>query len=582
MCCKGSGCPSWECEKQGCIWAWPYCIRPAGGFCSVSGAKCSWCSGDDDDDNGGPGPSCNWSSKSQISPGSCTQANGLFGHYYRDNPVGGNRFDGGLYLERNDSRVNFDWGNGAPDSNLCPDNFSANWTGYINLPSSGNWRFGATSDDGFAIDLEFTPGSWTRVFTDWSDHAARTRWGSWRNINAGWYGIRVWFYENGGQAVARLRFQGPGVGAQIVPSANLRTCTSPCSATAPTNPSVTNLSSTSAQLNWTSGSGGDKQLLRLDESQSEVENGCPTGCLIKEDNLDKDLEVYNTEAVLSPGTTYYWRVVEWKSASCWADFASTPSFTTPADPWVKVQGGDIHSNASVNFARNVPDGEFNGEYIISARSTIGGSVRSGEGWICPLYPEGDLNPANNSGVTAPDYDTLLSRFGKNPITRATVPPGGTLQNNRVYRITQSASINGVYNVPVGVNALIFIEGNLTIGGEIRVPSTSTLTFIARDDIRISKQLAGGGPADDAIQAGLIAGGDINTAYDRTGPTETHRQLVTNGPLISLGGTVRLYRNLGDTDNGTTPAELINLDPKYFPLQRTLMGRSRIFWREVAP
>ncbi len=493
--------------------------------------------------------------------------------------------------ERNDSQVNFNWGNGSPYCDaIDEDHFSVLWDGYINLSSSGNWRFGATSNDGFAIDIELTPGVWTRVFSDWSNHSARTRWGSWRSIDAGWYGIRVWYYDNTGDAVARLRYQGPGLGAQIVPSAALRTCSAPIQG--PTNPNVTNLTSSSAQLNWTRGSGGTKQLLRVGTDQAKVESGCPdgvglgTGCVIKEDNIttcDPGTPcTYSTGSVLEPATTYYWRVIEWLDASSWADFGSTPSFTTPADPWFKVTGGDIHANALLSISRTIPDGEYNGEFLVSSKSTIGTNIKSGQDWICPLYPEGDLDPIDNSGISVPDYDALWQRFGKNPITLGTIPAGGTLQNDRVYRITSSNTINGVYNVPVSTSVLMFIDGTLTIGGEIRVPQSSSLIFIARDQIRIEKQLAGGGPADDAIQAGLIAGGDINTAYDRTGPTETHRQLVTNGPLISLGGTVRLYRNLGDTDNGTTPAELINLDPKYFPLQRTLMGRSRIFWREVAP
>jgi hypothetical protein len=131
-------------------------------------------------------------------------------------------------MERNDTQVNFDWGSTPPGTNLCNDNYSANWTGYVNLPSEGNWRFGATSDDGFAVDLETSPGNWVRVFSDWSEHSARTRWGFWFNLPPGWYGIRAWFFQHGlPKSEARLRYEKQGGISGIIPSANLRTCSAP-------------------------------------------------------------------------------------------------------------------------------------------------------------------------------------------------------------------------------------------------------------------------------------------------------------------------------------------------------------------
>jgi hypothetical protein len=196
-------------------------------------------------------------------------------------------------MERNDAQVNFDWGTSTPDANLREDNFSVSWTGFINLPSAGDWRLGATSDDGFAVELELTPGGGlTPVFSDWNDHASRTAWGSIYNLTAGWHQIRVQHYENSDGAVAQLLFEGPGVTAQIVPSANLRTCSSPCSTTAPSGLNATAITATSAQLNWTPGTGGTKQQVRLDTDQADVDSGCPGGegsgagqCLLKDDNV---------------------------------------------------------------------------------------------------------------------------------------------------------------------------------------------------------------------------------------------------------------------------------------------------------
>lgn len=561
--CSGSRPSGCRYDYGNCCRSFSYCVRSCGGG-----------SGDDNGNGGG----CNWNTKPTIPSGTCVQAAGLWGHYYRDNPVGGNRFDGGLKMERNDSRVNFNWGNGAPSGKLCPDHFSVKWTGYINLSQPGNWRFGITSDDGMMVDLEISPGNWQRVVTDWSNHGARTRWGGWRNLDAGWYGIRVWFYENRGGAVARLRFQGPGTAAQIVPSANLRTCYSPCAVTPPTSPWATAISPTSAQLNWTSGTGGEKQLLRLDTSQSEVENGCPGGCLIKEDSLKSNLQVYSTGSILEPGTRYFWRIVEYKNAGCWEDFTSTPSFLTKADPWTKVKNGDIHANSGINFSRKIPGGEYNGQYLISARGTINSNVVSAEGWICPLYPERDLNPTNNSGITIPSYDTFWKRFGQGKATTyggATLPTG-----NGVYLTNGSHTLNEVVTFPDNRQTLIFINGNFTVNAEIQVPNSSAVTFIVNGSIRFGKKLKGGEGGEDEVGGIFIAKDEINTAYN-IDPTEVTRKLLVKGALISLENTIYFNRNLGDEDNGTIPAETINLQPKHLLLLKSRLAKPTIFWREVA-
>jgi hypothetical protein len=320
----------------------------------------------------------------------------------------------------------------------------------------------------------------------------------------------------------------------------------------------------------------------LDASKSKVENGCPSGCLIKKDDLDKNLQVYSTGSILTPGTRYYWRVVEWKNSSCWKNFSDaglgTPSFVTEADPWTKVENGDIHANSGINFSRKVPGGEYNGQYLISAQGTINSNVVSAEGWICPLYPERDLNPTNNSGITIPSYDTFWKRFGQGKATTyggATLPTG-----NGVYLINGSHTLNEVVTFPDNRQTLIFINGNFTVNAETRVPNSSAVTFIVNGSIRFGKKLKGGEGGEDEVGGIFIAKDEINTAYNITGPTEVTRKLLVKGALISLENTIYFNRNLGDEDNGSTPAETINLQPKHLLLLKSRLAKPTIFWREV--
>ena len=100
-----------------------------------------------------------------------------------------------------------------------------------------------------------------------------------------------------------------------------------CSLTAPSNPSA-NVTSTSASLSWSPGSGGSYQILRLDTSQSAVANGCPSGCLVEE-NLPSGQSNYSTGNILTPGQRYYWDVTEYLALSCQEGFVGgTDDFFT--------------------------------------------------------------------------------------------------------------------------------------------------------------------------------------------------------------------------------------------------------------
>jgi hypothetical protein len=57
---------------------------------------------------------------------------------------------GGPALVRDDTQINFDWGEGAPASWIPDDNFSAIWTRSVTL-SPGYYRFNVRSDDGVRV-----------------------------------------------------------------------------------------------------------------------------------------------------------------------------------------------------------------------------------------------------------------------------------------------------------------------------------------------------------------------------------------------------------------------------------------------
>ena len=163
---------------------------------------------------------------------------------------------------------------------------------------------------------------------------------------------------------------GPG-GPTATPGGPTPTPTPPPSCSGiigPSNPTTSNLTGTSVTLNWVSGSGGTTQLLRLGPNRIEVETGCPggvgpgLGCLVGTP-LPLGADTYNTGNILTPNTTYYWRVAEYNGVNGdYKDFgnickaASSVSFATPPSSCtldayvpspVNVAAGDT-ANVTVN------------------------------------------------------------------------------------------------------------------------------------------------------------------------------------------------------------------------------------------
>jgi len=96
-------------------------------------------------------------------------------------------------LVRNDTAIDFNWGQGAPATGLPADNFSARWTRTAEFDAA-TYRFHVTVDDGARlwVDDQLIVDSWrdgsVRELT--SDHA----------LTQGSHSLRVEFYENTGEA----------------------------------------------------------------------------------------------------------------------------------------------------------------------------------------------------------------------------------------------------------------------------------------------------------------------------------------------------------------------------------------------
>ncbi|MEQ1748675.1 MAG: putative Ig domain-containing protein, partial [Prosthecobacter sp.] len=130
---------------------------------------------------------------------------GLMGQYYS-----GSNFTT-LLLTRQDSSIDFNWGTGSPDPAIPENNFSVRWSGTVLVPTTGTYTFEATTDDGYRLWVNNS-----LIIDRWYDQSPTSHIGT-IALTAGTAAtIRVEYYENGGGAVAQLKWSGPSLALQTV------------------------------------------------------------------------------------------------------------------------------------------------------------------------------------------------------------------------------------------------------------------------------------------------------------------------------------------------------------------------------
>ncbi len=119
-------------------------------------------------------------------------------------------------LTRVDPIIDFNWGGGSPDSTIGADTFSIRWTGQVKPQYSEAYTFYTSSDDGVRL--------WVNdqlLIDKWIDQG-ETEWNGFTSLIAGQLtNIKMEYYENGGGAVARLKWSSPSTPKQIIPQAQL-------------------------------------------------------------------------------------------------------------------------------------------------------------------------------------------------------------------------------------------------------------------------------------------------------------------------------------------------------------------------
>ncbi|MHA6532843.1 PA14 domain-containing protein [Paenibacillus sp. BAC0078] len=135
-------------------------------------------------------------------------ANGLQAEYFNNMQLSGTPA-----LVRNDAVLDFNWRLGSPDAAISNDFFSVRWSGKIKPLYSETYSFYTTTDDGVRVWV-----NGTLVIDSWTKQSGTERTGS-ISLQAGQlYELKVEYYENQGDAKARLMWESPSQVKGTVPA----------------------------------------------------------------------------------------------------------------------------------------------------------------------------------------------------------------------------------------------------------------------------------------------------------------------------------------------------------------------------
>lgn len=116
----------------------------------------------------------------------------------------GTAFDSPVF-SRIDREISFDYEGGTCDPRIPGEGFCIRWTGYLDVPSDGEYTFYLNTDDGSRL---FVEGA--QIIDHWGHHAAEER-SATIKLTKGEHELRLDYYEDYGWASAHLEWSGPGI-----------------------------------------------------------------------------------------------------------------------------------------------------------------------------------------------------------------------------------------------------------------------------------------------------------------------------------------------------------------------------------
>jgi alpha-D-xyloside xylohydrolase len=122
----------------------------------------------------------------------------LLGEYFADKELSHRA------ATRNDSAIDFDWGQAAPLPEVPPDLFSVRWTGRLRAPETGEYDLSTVADDGVRLWVDGK-----LLIDDWTQHAPEYHTGRIALEAGKQYDFRLEYYDEIMGASVKLRWMLP-------------------------------------------------------------------------------------------------------------------------------------------------------------------------------------------------------------------------------------------------------------------------------------------------------------------------------------------------------------------------------------
>ncbi len=215
--------------------------------------------------------------------------------------------------------------------------------------------------------------------------------------------------------------------------------------------------------------------------------------------------------------------------------------------WVRVNGGDIHSNNSISMQSNSTV-----DYLAGASNEIS-NITSTKSWFLEGY----------GTLPFDSYDTWYARY---PTT--TPPP-----NNKVPKVSGTYRVNNDFTIasntlPSGLSttqnlsAMVFVNGDLNINSNYSLHDTSGIIFIVKGDITVGNSVS---KIDSYyISDGLFDLGSGSTQIDIWGGVQAD--------------SFNIKRSLSGNQNTSNPSQIFKFQPKYLIIGKSLLGsETEVTW-----
>jgi len=247
---------------------------------------------------------------------------GLKAEYFNNTSLSGEPV-----LTRLDPEIDFNWGNAdepgrnSPDASINVDNFSARWSGELEVDLTDTYTFQITANNGFRLWLDGKP-----IIDFWNNGTTNNRLSEPIELIGGdTHSIRMEYFEGEDTAIAQLFWESSKREQQIIPSGALQP---PLKAGSP-SPSGGAVDVTQIQvLSWRPGDNTASHQVYFGTDEEAVKNANTDSPEYK-GTRNLGSESYDA-GQLEWGTTYYWRVDEVKEDST-------------------IQTGNIWSFTTANF-----------------------------------------------------------------------------------------------------------------------------------------------------------------------------------------------------------------------------------------